>query len=92
MKNPWINEIMNENFFIYKLIIHTSLLMTLWVGYTRFIDDTLRHSDIAKRVARTADYYVSPVLETISGIGQCMGGQLEYVNGPYDRGSGIVAG
>lgn len=31
------------------------------------------------------------LLETASGIGQSVGGQIEKVNGPYDRGSGISA-
>lgn len=55
------------------------------MGYARWIDDTLQHTDIAEQVASTADYYVSPIVETVSGFGKMMGGQSQ----PY--GSGVIA-
>ena len=57
------------------------------MGYTRWIDDTLQHSDIAEQLAQTADYYISPVVETASRIGQSMGGTVQ--SSPY--GAGIIA-
>lgn len=56
------------------------------MGYTRFIDDTLQRSDIAERVASTADYYITPVVEFGSKIGQVIGGQLENTKEAYSRG------
>ena len=57
------------------------------MGYTRWIDDTLQHSDIAESLAQTADYYISPVVETASKIGQSMGGNVQ--SSPY--GAGVIA-
>lgn len=64
------------------------------LGYARFIDDTLQHSDIAQNIASTADYYIQPVVNTLSGLGRALGGS------PYSGsdlasqnvyGSGVIA-
>lgn len=59
------------------------------MGYTKFIDDTLQHSDIAERIGQTADYYISPVVEGISGFGRAMGGVSTPDSNPYA--SGVVS-
>ena len=40
-----------------------------------------------EQLAQTADYYISPVVETASRIGQSMGGTVQ--SSPY--GAGIIA-
>ena len=68
------------------------------MGYTKWIDDTLQHSDIADRIAQTADYYISPVVETLSGLGRAIrgnpytGSDLSAMAQPYASGGGIAAG
>ena len=44
------------------------------MGYARWMDDTLQHSDIAENIASTADYYIEPVVDTLSGLGRALGG------------------
>lgn len=51
------------------------------MGYTRWIDDTLNHSDIAEQKGSVADSYIRPVVEVGSKIGQEFGGKLENSNG-----------
>lgn len=44
------------------------------MGYAKWIDDTLQHSDIAENIASTADYYIEPVVNTLAGLGRSLGG------------------
>ena len=48
--------------------------------------------DSAESLAQTADYYISPIVETASKIGEAFVGQAGAMSQPYARGSGIAAG